>query len=442
MVSPSLFLGKSVSTVSRLLGRGYGGTWSGEILLTLSPSALSNFINQVQEAVILVAGTNGKTTTALMVRTILTESNTCQLDEVVHNASGANLKNGLTSAFIQATPWRKKRQPRYAVLEVDENSVPGVLADIAAALQGKKKPQIIIVFLNLFRDQLDRYGEVDSIARKWKESLSLLPKDSVLIANADDPSVVGVADSFTGTVRYFGIHQPALFLHESQHTADASYCPRCGTKLTFRGIYFAHLGIWRCQSCGFSRPNVQVADWKSPLQGLYNEYNTLAAGDVATELGISPERIKAALITVRPAFGRQEELQVDGKVVKILLAKNPAGFDASLRTVLDMNPKVILFVLNDRIPDGRDVSWIWDTNIEQVLSSIITLAAGDRAYDMGVRLKYAQKSSAETVSVFGDVSQALADGLRRINPEETVYVLATYSAMLDVRKLLTGRKIL
>lgn len=408
---------KCVSFFSTVLGLGAGETWPGEIALRLRPNITSVLVNKLPDGVILVAGTNGKTTTSLMVKTILEHIG----DSVVHNATGANLLNGIVSSFIRNADWLGRVRADVGIFEIDENSLPIMLRYV--------RPKRIIL-LNLFRDQLDRYGEVDMIVEKWVRALSKLPKDTQMILNSDDPGVASIGKSVKGNTIYFGLNDPSKYLKIKEHATDSTFCPNCGGRLTYEGIYYSHIGAWRCSTCGNKRPEPTVSKWPSTLPGLYNQYNTLAAVALVKSLGIPESAIKKALQTFSPAFGRQEEIMVHGKIIKLFLSKNPAGFNASLRTVLEMGAKELLFVLNDRIPDGRDVSWIWDVDFEMIPKEVRVTVSGDRVYDMGLRIKYTDHE----VVAEPDLQKALYSG--------DLYVLATYSAMLEVRKILKGRKIL
>ncbi len=407
----AIAVAKLAEWLIKTFGLGAGATWPGEIALRLDPKIVRKLTPRLRKGTILVAGTNGKTTTSLMITRIL-ES---QGERVIHNKSGANLLNGIASALIS------QNDADWGVFEVDENALPSVLAELAPTA---------LVLLNLFRDQLDRYGEVDVIVEKWKKAMRTLPQKTTLVVNADDP---GIASLGTKNSLYFGVNDTKKMQKEFEHATDSTFCPDCGTRLTYDGIYYSHIGLWRCTGCGRARPQPQVHTFPSALPGLYNQYNTLAAVAVAKALGYPPD----ALQSFTPAFGRQEEFVMDGRKIKLFLSKNPAGFNASLRTVLEMGAKQFLFVLNDRIPDGRDVSWIWDVDFEKLPSTALVAAGGDRVWDMAIRLKYAGSQPV----IFEHLETALASTAKQ-SKTAPLYVLATYSAMLEVRKILIGRKIL
>lgn len=413
----AIIFGKLVSILSKTFALGAGATWPGEIALRIDPRIL-RIVSANAPHIILVAGTNGKTTTVKMIETILAHQGL----SVKRNASGANLDNGIVSAFLA------DMKSTYYIFEVDEATLPNVLKDLT--------PEIIVL-TNLFRDQLDRYGEVDTIAEKWLVALGGLERQTDVIINADDPHLAFIGSKLAAKVKYFGLEDPSLFLPKMQHATDTIYCPNCGARLTFAGVYFSHLGKWACGNCSFVPPkeDVTAKDFVSPLEGVYNTYNTLAAALTAETLGISKSEIRNALTHFTPAFGRMETVVVDGKRIKILLSKNPTGFNESLRTVSASRDKgPVLLVLNDRIPDGRDVSWIWDVDFEEYRNFSNYFVSGDRALDMAVRLKYAEIHP----TIIHDVTEALSS----VEKNEVLWILPTYSAMLEVRKILTGRKIL
>ncbi|MBI3379566.1 Mur ligase family protein [Candidatus Gottesmanbacteria bacterium] len=443
---PLILLGKLVFYISRILKIGSGGTWPGEIALKLNPNIIRFFSVKLKKGVIIVAGTNGKTTTSLMIRNILQH----QGYEVLHNDSGANLLNGIASAFIQQISWWGKLDRDWGVFEVDENSFPAVISNFS--LDFSRDKQLVIVFLNLFRDQLDRYGEVDVIAEKWTNAIKMLPKEAKIILNSDDPQIAYLGKNIKQKVVYFGLNNTKLFLDGPEHATDSIFCLNCGNRLTYDGIYYSHIGIWKCEKCGEKRPNPQVSEWPSPLSGVYNRYNTLACVATALCLGIDSEKIKEAFTDFLPAFGRQEEIEIHGKKIKIFLSKNPAGFNESLRTILSQGAEEILFVLNDRIPDGRDVSWIWDVDFEMLPFYITPVVSGDRVYDLALRIKYSRQIHKlpenavnlpqRPILIYEDLKKALDFCILSPKKEKTLFILATYSAMLEVRKILKGRKIL
>jgi lipid II isoglutaminyl synthase (glutamine-hydrolysing) len=431
---------KTVTAIVRLSGRGSASVLPGEIARRLHQKMLSLLCEQIDRGVILVVGTNGKTTTSLLLRTILEDRGW----KVAHNETGANLLNGLITTLLGRANLIGQIKDDYAILEVDENVLPLVLREC--------QPRFILA-LNLFRDQLDRYGEVDTISRRWQEAISPLSKDTVVVLNADDPTLSHLGQQLSQLVRFFGLNEPSLYLDAIPHAVDSIYCPSCGYPLDYQGVYLSHLGDYHCPSCGFrkSQPAFNSQEYPQILIGVYNKYNTLAAASVAQEIGIATEAIFDVVKNFKAAFGRAEELTVNGKHVRILLSKNPVGMNETIRTVNEIkkagNASTALIVLNDRIPDGTDVSWIWDVDTEKLVESGGTLiVSGDRVYDMALRLQYSSPDrSAEKgaqLIVREDLQDAIATALNCTPDRETLHILPTYSAMLEVRQILTGRRIL
>lgn len=425
---------KTVTFMVRSLRLGAASVLPGEIARRLQPKLLQLLSCQVKQGVILIAGTNGKTTTSLLLRTMLER----QGWRVVHNATGANLENGLMTALLQNTNPIGTLDADFAILEVDENIVPRVLAPL--------QPRLILG-LNLFRDQLDRYGEVDTISRRWGQAIAPLPPETIIVANADDPTLAYMGQQLNQNVLFFGLSEPEHYLDEIPHAVDSIYCPSCGTRLVYEGVYLSHQGDYNCPNCGFHKPALDIdsREWEQILIGLYNKYNTLAAVLAAQQLGVDEATIRDTIANFQAAFGRAEELQVHGKHVRILLSKNPVGMNETIRAVNQAGGQTKLVVLNDRIPDGTDVSWIWDVDTEKLVARGGTLVvSGDRVYDLALRLRYSQSELDNNLNLIveEDLKAAIATALKQTPVNQTLHILPTYSAMLEVREILTGRKIL
>lgn len=431
---------KTVTGIVRSLRLGAASVLPGEISRRLHPRLLPLLFEQVSRGVILVVGTNGKTTTSLLLQQILSD---CGF-QVVHNSSGANLINGLVTALLSSADITGKISADYAILEVDENILPLVLKDC--------QPKYILA-LNLFRDQLDRYGEVDTIAQRWSQAIAPLPKDTTIVLNADDPTLNSLGQQLEQQVLYFGLNEPELYLDEIPHAVDSIYCPRCGHLLDYQGVYLSHLGDYHCPSCGFSKSELTLASKDHPqiLIGVYNKYNTLAASVLTQAIGIKPEEIFNTVNNFKAAFGRAEELEIDRKQVRIMLSKNPVGMNETIRAVNQVKQTgkapVTLLVLNDRIPDGTDVSWIWDVDTDELVQQGGTLVvSGDRVYDMALRLQYSSDVPGDRANfelvVEENLPDAINTALEYTDSSETLHIIPTYSAMLEVREVLVGRKIL
>jgi UDP-N-acetylmuramyl tripeptide synthase len=316
------------------------------------------------------------------------------------------------------------------------------------------------VFTNLFRDQLDRSGEVDTVAKAWEAALAQQTTDNrpTLVLNADDPAVAHLARAAQGRVLYYGIDDTSAGITTDEHASDFRTCLECGAELVYTATFYGHIGHWRCAACGNARPTPDIRvvrlaaegealamtietpdgeiDIHLPLSGVYNAYNALAATAGALALGLPSSPIASALAGFSAAFGRQERFDVAGRDVRVLLGKNPTGLNQVLRTVAahDGDTRVVFF-LNDGIADGRDVSWIWDADYEMLQpSTTFVLAAGTRAEDLALRLKYAGYGN--DVPVVRDAKPALTRALEATRPGETLHVVPTYTAMLAVRELL------
>ena len=426
-----ILLGKTLSRIISYLKLGNGSTWPGHLALKVNKHFVRQLLKHSSIKTIFVVGTNGKTTTTGLINHLLQVSN----HTVIQNTSGANLLNGIASALLLNASLTGKVKGEYLLLEIDENAFIQVIKEIT--------PDYLVI-LNLFRDQLDRYGEVASIASKWQEVVKKLPLSSTLILNADDPQVAYIGEKRENNVHYFGLEDKAQKAVALEHASDSIFCPHCNTKLTYTRIAYSHLGVWHCSSCHFNRPTPELTHSSHySLSGTYNKYNTHAALLLGKIMGISPELLIKGVKSFKPAFGRQEELYINDKKVEIILAKNPTGFNESLRTIDELKAKNVLIILNDRIADGKDVSWIWDVDFEEHLPRFTSLTlAGDRVHDLAVRIKYAHSQPTLQAEIKSTLKDALSYALDMTKKNETLFILPTYTAMLEVRELLVGRKIL
>lgn len=427
-----IVFGKIISKLFRILNLGDGSTWPGHIALGANKIFIKQVLAKSKTKIIIVAGTNGKTTTASLIKTALKKSG----KRVFQNKSGANLLNGIASSLVLHSSILGELNFDYAIFEIDENALPQILKQC--------KPDYLIL-LNLFRDQLDRYGEVNIVASRWADAIKNLTNKTTLILNADDPQIAHLAKNANANAVYFGFNDLNHENKKIQHSADSDYCPNCGTKLIYKQIVFSHLGDWHCENCGLKRPKLDIGNFPIyPLPGTYNKYNTHAAVLLLRKVGLSKTDIEESLKYFEPAFGRQEIIDYKNKNVQIFLSKNPTSFNESFQTISDLGAKTLLIVLNDRIPDGRDVSWIWDVDFPGIKSFDNILISGERVYDMALRLKYELgiKNYELKVKAHEDLKQAIDEGIGQLEKNETLFILPTYSAMLESRKILTGKKIL
>jgi lipid II isoglutaminyl synthase (glutamine-hydrolysing) len=435
-------LARVVRAASRRLGRTGGTTAPGRLLLRLSPRALGRMAGELDEGSVLVSATNGKTTTAAMIAAGLDGS----ARELVHNRAGSNMAWGVATALLDAG----RRPGQLGLFEVDEAWLGSVARDV--------EPRLVLL-ANLFRDQLDRYGELELLADRWAETVSELDGHAGFVLNADDPLV---ADLGRGReqVTYFGLADNSQTLPAMQHAADSKHCRNCGHPYEYEAIYLGHMGRYHCPNCGRRRPEPDVAatrvelegmrgsrlrletpagvlDLRIPLPGLYNVYNAVAAAATLLRLNVPLAAVGEALEGFGGAFGRVETIPIDGRQVSILLIKNPAGANEVLRTLtLEEGELDLWFALNDRIADGRDISWIWDADFE-VLAGRVRRAtcSGTRAEEMALRLKYAGIDA--PIEVNGDLGGSLDSAVAAAG--ERLFALPTYTALLDLRDLLARR---
>jgi UDP-N-acetylmuramyl tripeptide synthase len=444
----AIVLARAASATSRSFRIGGGTALPGLIAERVDPVLVQELSARLGAGSILVTGTNGKTTTARLIRSIAVAAGL----KPVANREGSNMMRGIAAALAEGAKWDghfTEAKRRIGIFEVDEATLP--LACDAV------RPRAVL-FTNLFRDQLDRYGEVETVAKLWEDTVSRLPADTGLVLNADDPSVAHLADVARGEVLFFGLSIPGEPGRQPDHAADARWCRRCGHELAHSAMYYGHIGHWSCPGCGNERPTPAVCcsrlvsgvesaemtiqaptgsvEIKAPLTGLYNAYNVAAAGAMATALGWGLEATGAALSKSTAAFGRQERIALGDKFAEVLLAKNPAGLNQVLATVTGRGEDGhYVFFLNDRIADGRDISWIWDVDFELLAgkANAITVS-GDRAWDLALRIKYAGLGNMPVVEA--NAADALKSALQSVPAGATLYVIPTYTAMLEVRNLL------
>ncbi len=444
---------RCVSGLSRVLGIGGGTAAPGRVADRLDPRALEKLSSRLEYGVAVVAGTNGKTTTARLMADILAADGR----RVVHNRAGANLVGGILSALAADASADVHRDPGMAVLETDEAALPEVLA--------RTSPTVIVI-TNLFRDQLDRYGEIDLILEHWRGALAALPGSTTLVINADDPALVALTDGLDARRVLFGIEESVYQLATVPHAAETITCLRCRTPLAYRGLFVGHLGDWYCATCGSSRPALDAAGyavelWSHDFQslkvkgagsatrfevglpGLYNSYNVVAALTAVHALGVPGPVSQRSLARYRGAFGRAELVVHRGRSLMLMLVKNPVGCNEVLRTIsgVDRAPaEPVLLCLGDAASDGRDVSWIWDVDFELLTSSPSDFfCAGSRWADMRNRLYYAGIRPERIHGLGEDLGTAIDEFADSLPEGSTGFVLPTYSAMLALRRALGQR---
>jgi UDP-N-acetylmuramyl tripeptide synthase len=438
---------RAVGGLSRRSGRGGGTTLPGRLLVRMAPDAIERLASSLDRGSIVVSSTNGKTTTAGMIAGILQAAGR----RPVHNRAGSNMHWGVATALLE-------QSGDEGLFELDEAWLPRVAPSL--------RPRLLVLG-NLFRDQLDRYGELERLADEWAELVASMEGTCEFALNADDPLIADLGRDRElhrrPGVTYFGIEDRSQALPELQHAHDAKHCRRCGAPYKYERAFVGHLGHYLCPNCHADRPTPDIAateielhgisgssvrittpegelDLELPLPGLYNVYNALAAVAAGLRSGVSLDQIRAGLESMRAVFGRVETIEVSGKPVSILLIKNPAGANEVLRTLTleSSNGGIDLWLaLNDRIADGRDVSWIWDADFELLAGAVRrVICAGTRAPEMALRLKYAGWPE-ESIDVVEPIERSL-DAAVSVAPER-LFALPTYTALLELRTLLANR---
>jgi lipid II isoglutaminyl synthase (glutamine-hydrolysing) len=433
---------RGVAALSRRLGAGGGTTIPGKLLADFDRNAIDRLAGRLSAGTAVVSATNGKTTTTAMAAEILRPRH-----RLAHNAAGANLVSGVASTLLTAS------DADLGLFEVDEAALPELVRRL--------RPRAVCLG-NLFRDQLDRYGELELVAERWRDAVAALPNQTELVYNADDPQLAAIGEARARSVA-FGLDDPRLARPSLQHAADSKYCVRCGTPYDYSAAYVGHLGDYRCPRGDHSRPPLDVAareiflhgldrasfrldtpegsrQVELGLPGLYNVYNAVAAAALARSLGAELDDVAAGLGRFSAAFGRFERLAVGEKRLLLLLIKNPAGANEAVRTLVDGGaPQVLVVALNDEIADGRDVSWIWDVDFEPLLPDLRTLvASGGRAAEVALRFRYGGLDE-HAIEVEPELADALDRGLELTPDGDELVVLPTYTAMLGLQRLLADR---
>ncbi|MDI3257955.1 MAG: MurT ligase domain-containing protein [Kyrpidia sp.] len=441
----ALWTGRAVSRLLRAAGR-KATTLPGVVALRLFPAFFAAVGERFSGKIVLITGTNGKTTTSNLVGGWLRDNGW----RVVSNRLGANLVQGLATAVVEQLPLTR-REREAAVFEVDEATVEKIVEDLA--------PRVVVV-TNFFRDQMDRYGELDRVVDLVAGALDRVPESCVCLINGDDPLAVRAAPNGK-TVKFYGLEAPEWLEPAAREVREGKFCGICGHPLSYSGFFYGQLGEWGCPGCGMERPKPDPAarhirlsggglvfevdglpaELNSP--GLYNVYNVLAAYGAVRALGLSAEQVRFGMAHIRTGLGRLERFKVQDRPVVLALVKNPTGLNEQLK-VVERTPDVtdVVLVLNDLYADGTDVSWIWDADLERLKEKGFerVWCAGTRAEDMAIRVRYAEWPG--EIRVIRDPAAcvgAALDAGRADRPGGTVYILTTYTSLYALRDWLLHR---
>lgn len=435
----AILTGKLIIKVSRVVGN-QGTDFAGRIARKIYPSILIDLGKNIQEEIFIVTGTNGKTTTSNMIAEMLK----CKDYRYVHNKAGANMMSGISTAFIKESNITGNRKFDYAVLETDEANVPLLLKEVS--------PRVVLI-TNFFRDQLDRYGELDHTINLIKDAVR--DTEVELVLNADDPLVSHFHNETGLHCWYYGFEKTRYDRFESKESREGRFCVFCGHELEYERYHYAQLGKFTCPNCGNQNPKrnftgselemnplisfrVNDIDINSPYQGFYNAYNILAAVSLAKLVGIQDEAVKKAIASYQPRAGRMESFVINGKQVVLILVKNPTGLNQSLG-MLRQDPayKDLFIALNDNAADGTDISWIWDAEVEVIADPDARIqkvvCSGQRSGDMAVRVKYCG-FDIEDIIIESSLQTGIEMAVER--NEEKSYILSTYTVLFECQRIL------
>jgi len=437
----AVMVAKLAAATIRKLGLGLGSNLPGRIARRVSPSVLKNLSAQSVKGVVAVTGTNGKSTTSGILSGILRGAGFT----FAHNRQGANLVTGITATMVESAGWDGDVRADLCLFEIDEAALPVVAREVNVSA---------VLVTNLFRDQLDRFGELDTTSRLITTGIDINKSQAIL--NADDPNVAQM--SVEGKTLFYGI-ESIEGESSSVSQSELAYCGKCQEEVRYSLVFYGQLGHWYCPKCDHKRPQPDVFATKVvvgaassrfnlvidgrefecslPLPGLFNVYNALAAAAAAHWLAISHLAIKGGLKDYNTLFGRSERMTVDGKSVIIQLIKNPAGASQAMASCVKDDKVRVLIAINDNLADGRDVSWLWDADFEQLSkrAGAQIIVSGQRAQDMAVRMKYAGVDQ-KLISTQPKLAAALKEGLDSLEPGETLWLFPTYTCLLELQKIL------
>ncbi len=437
---------KIFSTVCRLSGK-QGVTFAGKVALKIDPHILRDLSSQVRKKIFVVCGTNGKTTT----NNLLCSALEAEGEKVVCNHTGSNMLAGVTAAFVLAAKANGSLDADYACIEIDEASTLRVFPHF--------KPDYMVL-TNLFRDQLDRYGEIDITMDMLGRAIQMAP-DMKILVNADDALSAYLAIQSGHAFITYGISEQVFSDEEQgeQHEIrEGRFCKNCGAKLNYKFYHYSQIGVYDCPNCSFTRPAVdfdvsgvnmsqgldfdvterasgRVRHLSANYHGFYNIYNILAAYSAGRSEGFSLEQFEQVLTDYNPQNGRMEHFSIQGSEVLLNLAKNPAGFNQNISAVMeDKREKDIIIVINDNAQDGTDISWLWDVDFDRFGAAGVrsVTVSGIRCLDMGLRMKYVDIPCERISDVREAIKARLADGCKNL------YVLVNYTALFSTRNILAG----
>jgi UDP-N-acetylmuramyl tripeptide synthase len=444
--------GKLAGASGRFFHIGGGTSLPGMIARRIDPNVLKSVVGASSAKKIVITGSNGKTTTARMVAAIADSSGR----RVSQNRTGSNLLQGVTSVAVNFADVLGRLDSDVLLFEIDEGTIPLAVPEI--------QPDVVVI-TNIFRDQLDRYGELYSVARALNKMLEDLPENATILLNGNDPQVASFGQNAKAKRLFFGLETTEVGTPVPEQSADIIRCIRCNEDLLYEVAYLSHLGLYRCPNCGYTLPPLDIAatsvklapDGEGPshvvyrtpqgemtvdipLPGIHNVYNAAAAIGAAMAAGFETDKVQNAMSNLRPAFGRLEKIQAGDKTIYLTFVKNPTSFNLMLRLIAQHSGnKQLLLAASNTVVDGEDFAWLWDVEVEEVAASIAdAICSGNKAEELAMRLKYAEVPKSR-ITIIHDREAALDEALKRVAPGGTLYILCGYTPTHEFRRIMQKR---
>lgn len=445
--------GKLAGASGRFFRIGGGTSLPGMIARRIDPNILKSVVGASKAKKIVITGSNGKTTTARMTATIADFGGR----RVSHNRTGSNMLQGVTSVAVNFADVFGRMDSDVLLFEIDEGTIPLAVPEI--------QPDVVLI-TNIFRDQLDRYGELYSVAKALDKMLESLPETSIILLNGNDPQVANFGQNAKAQRLFFGLESKDVGTPVPESSADIIRCIRCQEDLVYEVAYMSHLGIYRCPNCGYTLPKLDFAatsiklaedgegpsqvtirtpqgnvELEIPLPGLHNVYNATAALGAAMAAGFDTEKAPAAIASMKPAFGRLEKIQAGDRTIYLAFVKNPTSFNLVLRLIKQhpVAEKHALLVASNTVVDGEDFAWLWDVDIENVAGDFSdVVCSGLKAEELAMRLKYADVPP-DKISIVHEREAGLDAALKNTGPGGTLYIMASYTPTNELRRIMQKR---
>lgn len=444
--------GKLAGASGRFFRIGGGTSLPGMIARRIDPNVLKSVVGASKAKKIVITGSNGKTTTARMTAAIADASGR----RVSQNRTGSNLLQGITSVAVNFADLFGRLDSDVLLFEIDEATIPLAVPEI--------QPDVVVI-TNIFRDQLDRYGELYAVAQALDTMLESLPETATILLNGNDPQVANFGVHAKAKRLFFGLETMEVGTPVPEQSADIIRCIKCNEDLDYKVAYMSHLGIYSCPNCGYTLPKLDIAvtsvklasdgegpthitmrtpqgemELDIPLPGLHNVYNAAVAVGAALAAGFSKEKVQLGLSGIKTAFGRLEKIQADDKTVFLSFVKNPTSFNLMLRLIAQhAGKKHLLLAASNTVVDGEDFAWLWDVEFEEISDTIVdVVCSGNKAEEFAMRLKYAEVPT-DIVTIVHDREAALDAALKHVAPGETLYIMCGYTPTHELRRVMQKR---